>query len=73
MLRTKHRKHQKRKLNYTVSEVSVENGVAIVAFESREDGSVYQTVLKVGMKVHVDFHFDADRADTAGTTITPLL
>ena len=71
MLRIKHRKH--RKHNYTVSEVSAQNGVAVVAFQSREDGSVYQTFFQVGMKVHVDFHFNPERGDTAGTTITPLL
>jgi hypothetical protein len=71
MLRIKHRK--KRKLNYTVTAISVGDKAVIVDFQERENGSVYQTSFAVGMKVHVDFRFDPETQNTAGTTITPLL
>lgn len=73
MLRIKHRKHQKRKRNYIVSGVSALDVGVIVDLESRENGSVYRVFLEVGMKVHVDFHYDPATQSTAGTTITPLL
>jgi hypothetical protein len=74
MLRTKHRKHQKRHLNYIVKGVSTQgDSTIIVDFESRENGSVYLAFWEVGMKVHIDFHYDHDTRNTAGTTITPLL
>jgi hypothetical protein len=73
MLRTKHRKHQKRKHNYTIKAVSAREGCVVVDLESRENGSVYRTIWEVGMRVHVDFHFDPEKWSTAGTTITPLL
>lgn len=73
MLRTKHRKHQKRKHNYTVREVRhVRRDCVFVDFESREDGSIYRVSLEVGMNVHIDFHMDPTRG-TAGTSITPVL
>jgi hypothetical protein len=71
MLRTKHRR--KRRLNYTVTGVTHRHGAVIVDFQERQDGSVYQTFFEVGMKVHVDYRFNEDRGNTAGTTITPLL
>jgi hypothetical protein len=71
MLRIKHRR--KRKLNYTVVGVTAEEGVVIVDFQERANGSVYRTFWEVGMKVHVDFRFDPGRWSTAGTKITPLL
>lgn len=73
MQRTKHRKHEKRRHNYTVKEVSARDGAVIVDFESRENGSVYRAFWEVGMKVHIDFQFDPETRSTAGTTITPLL
>jgi hypothetical protein len=71
MQRTKHRR--KRRLNYTVTGVTHRHGAVILDFQERPTGAVYQTVFEVGQKVHVDYHFNEDRGNTAGTTITPLL
>lgn len=71
MLRTKHRK--KRKHNYTVIKMFVQDDALVVDFQSRENGSIYRAFWMVGMQVHIDFHFDPATWSTAGTTITPLL
>ena len=73
MLRTKHRKHQKRKHNYTIIKVAEENGWVFVDFQSRENGSIYRAFFEPGMRMHINFHYNPETRNTAGTTITPLL
>jgi hypothetical protein len=74
MLRTKHRKHQKRKHNYAIIGVSARgDDCVVVDYQSRENGSIYRAFWEVGMYVHIDFHYNPETRNTAGTTITPLL